>query len=138
MADYECLSFPARRRKAANCTCAFGAEKIAAEEEYIREASIYDGCFQDHKWHPECYDESVEDHPVEFSPYTMSDPTKTLIAKGENYVRLHYVSEKTQKAQKRYLCNFCEKGIAPGAEYVRSVAVCRGVVYTPGTLAMLR
>ncbi len=74
MADYYVCLSSERRKAAKQHVCIWCGEKIEAEEEYIREASIYDGCFQDHKWHPECYDESVEDHPVEFSPYTMERP----------------------------------------------------------------
>lgn len=36
--------------------CIWCPEKINKGEKHLHEASKYDGEFQDHRWHPECYD----------------------------------------------------------------------------------
>lgn len=41
--------------------CIWCTEKIQVGEVHIHQASKYDGDFQDHRWHPECWSAAVKD-----------------------------------------------------------------------------
>lgn len=60
--------------------CIWCGESINIGEVYIREKSIYDSNFQDHKWHIECLDDCNEAHKGEcewdFDPYENERPKK--------------------------------------------------------------
>jgi len=42
--------------------CIWCNEKIVVGERYLRESSIYDGDFQDQKWHLECHKACLEEN----------------------------------------------------------------------------
>lgn len=48
----------ATRKAGKSYRCIWCWQLIKKGEGYIREASVYDGEFQDFKWHPECKQES--------------------------------------------------------------------------------
>lgn len=48
--------------------CVWCGESIPRLTEYIRENSIYDGRYQNHKWHPECLDALHDSGDEEFCP----------------------------------------------------------------------
>lgn len=45
-----------RPKAAKEYQCIWCPEKIPPGMEHVHEASVYDGDFQDHRWHPECWD----------------------------------------------------------------------------------
>jgi hypothetical protein len=47
--------------------CAWCGESIDKNEYYVREISIYDGEFQNHPWHNECWEDCKEHCDGEFS-----------------------------------------------------------------------
>jgi len=59
--------------------CIWCAEPIEVKSFYKREKSVYDGHFQDHKWHEECFDAAqryfAEYHEEEFDPHSFKRGT---------------------------------------------------------------
>lgn len=53
--------------------CIWCREKILKGERHMHEVSLYDGSFQDHRWHPECWEASESDirkhGTLEFMPH---------------------------------------------------------------------
>lgn len=58
--------------------CIWCGEAILKGDKYFHEKSIYDGGFQNHKWHPECWSDSqkffLEFGEEEFSAYDNERP----------------------------------------------------------------
>lgn len=69
-------SFPKARKEH---RCIWCGQTIQIGEKYRREKSVYDGEFQDHKWHLECNEDSVEHFKrwgCEFEAYENERPKK--------------------------------------------------------------
>ena len=60
--------------------CIWCGEGIEPWTKYVREASVYDGDFQDHKWHAECLEQCQIDNEgeweYEISAYGNERPSK--------------------------------------------------------------
>ena len=68
--------------------CIWCGQPIEVGEKHRHERSIYDGQFQDQRWHPECDDAFAEElryeggHELEFEPYGNQRPTRSAVGVG--------------------------------------------------------
>ena len=75
--------------------CIWCGEKILIGETYRREKSVYDGSFQDHKWHLECDNVSADyfsNGEEEFDPYDNERPIKRM---NDNITTINAVRDTT-------------------------------------------
>lgn len=72
-------TFPVARKRH---RCIWCGQVIQLGEKYRRIRSVYDGCMQDQKWHPECADAQqaeaaeIPEWGGEFIPYDNERPMK--------------------------------------------------------------
>ena len=57
--------------------CIWCGQLIPKGENYIRESSIFENDFQDHKWHPECHEVAVAKVEGEFDAGCNERPKNT-------------------------------------------------------------
>jgi len=60
-----------------NYRCVYCGEKIHKGEKHIHEISIFEGEFQDHRWHKECLSSHIKSGEVEFD-YMSNDRPKSF------------------------------------------------------------
>lgn len=64
--------------------CIWCGEGIAKGEIHGHERSVYDGAFQDHRWHPECREDAEQSwrdgDDAEFTPYSAPRPARPVVA----------------------------------------------------------
>ncbi len=68
--------------------CIWCGETIPKGSMYVREASTFDGDFQNHHWHPECRDASVDyfnDGEDEFCPHENERPPSRAVLEWESW-----------------------------------------------------
>lgn len=68
--------------------CIWCPEKIVFDEKYLRVISVFDGDFQNHCWHPECYEamqkDFTEHHEEEFSAHAFKRGTNEEVIYHDN------------------------------------------------------
>ena len=76
--SYALMSESTPKARTTHC-CIWCGESILKGETYRHERSVYDGHFQNHKWHLECVEAAGEYFKKEgpdFDPYSFKRPTK--------------------------------------------------------------
>lgn len=86
MSRYHCFDQTTRVARK-NHVCIWCGQQIEQATSYVHEQSIYDGRFQNHKWHPECWDASQKEfscscYGTEFDPGDNERPVSGQVVSG--------------------------------------------------------